>query len=787
MADNTATFLAAVQRVGYLLTTKPNPAELREKEALLKKLVRTISVDSVLLSCEFPFDSINLLILLQIIGRALQVSCTAESASKILDGVGRILASRVTIRATRYQAMRILSILIVKYLKPSSILAFVETIPGLSDDEKLNIFSEMAQVEPMVKSAGTSELLARYGTELLPVLLRSEMVEVLEKWIDYIPSVTLAESPLFPSSISLGDCEKLDDILVRCCSKPELRLNLGDTAMRLLSSNDSHHQLISLRMFSSLFKDSPIPPPVIHRIKTVLSDPSIFHIDFRDSVLCLLEESNILDPLSYELSVMMTVFPANIESRYPCRNRVDYVHRQRVNENDPNDVVRYKFFDLREDTRQWFRKARLEIDEKFVLGMMQSALVTLPNWQLFESVVHSVGALGLRFNSAGNFIPQVCRQLASTVTVNSPRPLVTVTVLAYLSFSKSVDKSILNTIMIPFVVQALATLDTIDYETGWFDFRSKQDNSAVGFLHFISSDSFSGRIDDIAFARQVESGIHQIKDRIFRRDPFRQTRDIFVRSVVSIVMRNSDRPVEILKRLLVTMCEEAADLANFLLAAERIKEELWWDVQRILNRELILARGGEIIVKIFAKKFSVDEVAALIDTGFAMEPRRWVGIVPDVCEIHQTALVQKISPLVLKTPLQQIPPKWFDCVVRSGGKETCREWLHALWNVRDSIPADLIPAVCDFILSVSRNNPESRHVCFNLLVRLTISHPGYNEPIDSMIGVASMIATELLQCAPTAVPIEEYRLFLNGLETRDGRKIRRFLKKFPNVVFSQNS
>jgi hypothetical protein len=251
-------------------------------------------------------------------------------------------------------------------------------------------------------------------------------------------------------------------------------------------------------------------------------------------------------------------------------------------------------------------------------------------------------------------------------------------------------------------------------------------------------------------------------------------------------MRNSDRPLDLLKSLLVHVCEDASDLSNFLIPAEQVKNQLWPHVQPVLNGQLIQARGGEIIVRIFADKFSVDEIFQILGYNFATDPVRWVSIIPSICEVHKTPFVQRMSPLLLQLPFRQIPPEWLDCVLKFGGNEICIQWIHALWNSRDLVSSDLIGAVCDIVLSVSRNESNSRLLCFNLLVTLTILHPANNEPIESMVGLASLIESRLITKIPAGVPDEEYRVFLNGLSSRDGRKIRRFFKKFPNVVFSNN-
>jgi hypothetical protein len=252
-------------------------------------------------------------------------------------------------------------------------------------------------------------------------------------------------------------------------------------------------------------------------------------------------------------------------------------------------------------------------------------------------------------------------------------------------------------------------------------------------------------------------------------------------------MRNSDQPWDMLKSLLVHLCEDASDLSNFLIPAEQIKDHLWPHVQPVLNRQLIQARGGETIVRIFADKFSVDAIVELFCDSFATDPVPWISTIPSICEVHQSPFVHRMSPLLLQLPLRQIPPKWLACVLRFGGNETCVQWLHALWNSRDFVSSDLIGAVCDFSLSVSRNDLTSPLLCFNLLVTLTIIHHANIEPIEAMVGLASLIESVLITKVPAGVPDEEYRVFLNGLSSRDGRKIRRFLKKFPNVVFSNNA
>jgi hypothetical protein len=778
MTDIVNGLFCAIERIGFLLTNKSNPSELREKEAIVKKLLRTSVPLDILRLCPFKRDSIELLILVQIIGRNSAVSAV-EVPDRFVVLLLEIVRAPETLRPTRLQILKIVAILIVRFIRPSSILAFVNSLQEISDCDRLYMLTEMVVFDGAVKSTDIRELLASYGSELLPVLLRPHTVDVLEKWLDYIPTSRLVQSPIFTLPLSFSDCVGLEEVLVKCCTRPMLKDKLFQSACMLLNSDKIDHQLVGLRMLSGICKDALIPTTIISRIVHLIQNVPTSDISLYESVLCVIEESNVMTWEVFDLMLALSAFPRQIEIRYPCRHRKDYVNRQQMNEDDLNDVFRYQFFELREDARQCLRKSQLKLTPDQLLQRLQSVISSSSlEWQQLESVIHAIGAVGPRFDSLAN---QVSEILLSYVTVQSPRPIITVTVLALLAFSKSYDVEFFNSSVVRFVVNALASIDTIDYEFGWFDFRSKQDNCAVGFLHFISSDFFKGRIDSLAFSRLIANHMGFIKARIFIRDPFRQTRDIFVKSVSAIIVKNSNDPIELLRQTLTLICEDAADLANFVTPATAYKDGLWSVISPILTPSLLASRGGEVLVTTYAHKMDVDDILSLISEGLQTDLGRWIMVIPKICHVDKSrSFTQRVSPLLLFYPLTQIPSDWFTCVSQSADKDLQVKWVKQVLS--STVIADQVPAVSEFIALAAQNIPETRLAVIQGLISLAVKFPGHNEPIDELLRVYHFDKTVFVE-KQSLIPEEEYRQFLSGLESGDTRKIRRFLKKFPNGIF----
>ena len=384
-------FLSLVERIGVLLTTTVNLPELKEKENLIKKLMRDVNPAQVLQCGRFAVDSLSLLIVLQMLSKFMMTPgrlspLTTDDVASILCNTVLIAGTPTAMSASRYQSLKLVAILVTQYIRPRSIINFLQQLEGsvISDSQKIYILTEIVlSLEAPSSSQALSEsskLLEAYGEEVFSLLLHNQQFEILEKWIDYIPGSLIMGSSLFPVSsfLPLSDYLNLEDIMVKCCQKTDLKEYLSAVALELLCSDQSEYQVTGLKFLAALLKRTRIPSIVVHRLTQILqgyssghsrssnssssssssssgsssgSGASIVDMPLYEAIVCLLEESDALDRETMSLLVLVSAFPSGVERAYPCLHRKDIIDRQQVNEEDSNDVLRYNFSQLREDSR----------------------------------------------------------------------------------------------------------------------------------------------------------------------------------------------------------------------------------------------------------------------------------------------------------------------------------------------------------------------------------------------------------------------------------------------------
>jgi hypothetical protein len=763
--------------------------ELREKENLIKKSIRSIEVADLLKYGRFNPDSLNLLVTLQIItkyitsGTALQGN-DAGSALQFLDSIMQIIVNPRTLSASKHQALKLIAALVVKRLRPQSLIEFIRCRPDIPMDGWMYVLAEIPIVERTLSKEG-AELLQRYGLEVLPILESANQLDTLEKWIPYIPGHALYQLPWFTEGL-IPDPSALEDILIKCCTKPELQPKLFLISRSLIGTED---KLVGIRVLTALVQETStceLPRDIIDSLTKIIRNS--FNIDLYESVISLLEELNYLDTDVFELLVLLSSFPSGVENRYPCRNRKDLIHRQHVNEDDPNDVLKYRFFELREDVRRMIRKAKImdELGEASV-NRLKYVLMNGAYWQETESVAHAWCALCAKFPAKAD---SVCTMLSQLNPTTTHRAVLTSVVHVFLGFAKVISRDLLNEKVIPFVLECLGLHDTLDTVSGWYDFRSKQDNSCVGFLHYITADlqHFAGRIDVHAFGQklvEIFPGIHGV---LYDRDPFRQSRDIFVRSVASIVVINAlstDTGNPILTVLFQMICKDTRDVSNFLKPVHSSYRETLWPIVSPLIERFAYSDGFEEIVGIYASKFSIETIAKLITNGPSNRLKEWLPILPQIHASHGARFVVSISPLLMSMNmvdlLRDLPPAWFtDCLASSGVEG---QWLG---RINSHVPGDLVAGVCIFYMHALRT-AQFRTLVLQQTVRLAASQPAYDEPLKLLCAIAteSGLTREEFEENLSAglgrkaspLPRNELETFYQAIQAGDYRKIRRFIKK----------
>ena len=419
--------------------------EIKLCEKSLKKLISTLNISLIISSCvNLHRSSIELLLTLQVISRSLfdlRVSNQYQYQQSQLSGdeVHQMMHDLTYITSTCNQhsmhgikktSLKIISLLILKYIQPFSILEFLRSLIVLSDDDdKLFILTELPIIT--VKSDQNSyEHIHRWSKEVFPFLVRHQYPrrgDSLDGWVEYTDSQTILNSHVLDYYVSIESIDDWEeDFILKCCQKGELLFNLLPIIGSCLSSSSSSSSMVvlGLKLATEVIDVIKLHDNKAEIVSDLISmccklvnechdhitqcQRDIFTYDHSitifEEILSFYEKLNSLDWNIYESLLRISCFPADIELNLPCcRWRKDVIDRHTINEDDPHELIKHRIHELRDDTRQVYRKGKIDNDIEFgynLIELIQNVSVESNIWQIFESILHSLSAFSNRFGYA---------------------------------------------------------------------------------------------------------------------------------------------------------------------------------------------------------------------------------------------------------------------------------------------------------------------------------------------------------------------------------------------------
>ena len=340
----------------------------------------------------------------------------------------------------------------------------------------------------------------------------------LDGWVEFTDSQTILDCHLLDHITVDHITADFEDILLKCCRKKELlhsllpiiatclttTLSFSQSSVILVViglklatevidtiitlSNESRIKIISelISMFTTLINECN---NIIQQCQHNHNDNYLVYdscITIYEHILSFYERLNIIDWRIYESLLLISCYPAAIESNLPCRHRKDIIDRHTVNEDDPNELIKCRIHELRDDTRQIYRKGYIQNEIEFglqLIDLLRNISVEPNDWRIFESILHSLSVFLNRLSTISSIIPSLLISRLHGMTI-AHRAVVCSIVICFTSSAKYIER--LDSEVLPFIMNCLGTYDTLDFEYGWFDLRVKQDNCCIVFLQSIS-------------------------------------------------------------------------------------------------------------------------------------------------------------------------------------------------------------------------------------------------------------------------------------------------------------
>jgi hypothetical protein len=773
-----------VRRIAQILNARqPNQAELKQRENAMKKCVPNL--DPVALIVTFRDTVVELVLSLQLVERAAKSKhFAAQWDQPLWRLMTEMLASTEINPVIRRHAISIATVLCVKRFRPGSLITFLKN-SGLSDADTLDVLRETTSVTPLTDDE--RHLISSWADELWPLILTTKNIELIEKWVCFVPGETLGNSG-FLSNISIRNVHHFEEVLLACCDKQELVQGITSVCSQLLATGQFD---FATRLFGQLKAPmSEFTWSVIASIKEILVSDRVVNMHTRlrmiENTLGFFEQKHfLLDMPLYETLVILSAVPPEVENKFwinPADTDLD---------DEMSNLGLYnRFMEIRQEVRHILRSFSFASEDmhgnvlSLVLNSMSSS-----DWRLTESVLHAFSAQQKRFAEKGG------KLLTHLFSIPDPanslhRAVSNGIIICGTTYFASIPETQLECVM-QFVISCLRAIDTVD-ESGWLPFRAKQDNSCVVLLLNLAGSRH--KLNFNLFLETFIPAIDEIKQRLYYRDPFRQSRDLFVKAVADIIMRHAADPASVLLTMFVKVCDDCRDVSLFVnqtttslkhLLLQAIEPKL----QTFLQRN---SDGVESIIARYSDCLSRDQILGCLElssksTDFA--PNRWIAEADTIASVHGGQFVVDFSNLMNNQPVKLFPPKWFTYCLPLVGIDTHQEQeFHIAWISRitnSSIEADSFQAALTYCATsiVKISQPEILMQLGVLLTRRTIkevSSINSNECIMILVCFGKIIGwTSLHAVLLNTVPRSptDAKLLVDALSHNEYGKARRIMKK----------
>ena len=779
--------IACINRLARLLE-RPNSHELRESENVAKKLIPKTNVGNLIV--HFRAHFIELLLAIQLVGRAV-VTGRVTQTGDLERVVVELLGDTRTNPMIRKNLIHLIAILVVKIAKPDSLLVYMSTVlASVPDTVTLSILEEIPSVSPVTDS--DKQTLNLWGKEVFVFAMSRKLVDVVEKWIERVDGVTINQSSLI-SSLHVEDVESFEDTLVKCCAKPELTSAiLRSVIVPLLESDKVRHWDSACKLFAELSMfDVEVLHEVLLRLGQILGHVRVpDRLTLIESILAFFDHKTItLDQQVFEFLVVISSFPSGVEADFPLigEGSLD-------NTVFPEELLQ-RMTDIRQDVRNILRSSR-EGDAVFHdrLNQTMHSIPTISDWRIAESLLHAMSGLTKKYP---HISPGLLLILVNHSRVETTHRAVLCSLIVLSTTTMSLMDEDTFRKCISLVLVCLASIDTLD-PTGWFPFRSKQDNSCVVFLQTVAMSRRSVQWDSCA--EVLTSHSTHIKDRLYHRNPFRQSRNIFVSSIAQIAAHNAPSPSTTLPDLLARVCDDCEDIATFISSVDSHKDAFRDIVRQRLDGFLSTnATGAEVLVSVYADWLGLAGVESAIRLSVRspnFHISRWLMVASKLTSVHGSRFVLFFTPLLRDVPLKYLPSEWFsECLMAvpiEGHEQFHIELLQCV--MRSPIPSDLFKSVANFAIhsltSLFKNNV-SVDIILPLTVELTVSlirqvsTSSCSDAVASIMSITTGFGGEsmyqILHTSFPALPTETQGL-TRALFKGDVGKSRRILKKLAIAI-----
>lgn len=773
-----------IRRIAEILNARqPNQAELKQRENSMKKCVAKL--DPVALIVTFKDTVVELVLSLQLVERAAMCKhFSAQWDKPLLSLVIEILASTEINPVIRRHSISIASVLCVKRFRPGSLITFLKN-SGLSDADTLDALGEITSVTPLTDEE--RHLIGSWANELWPLISSTNNIELIEKWVKFVPGETLRNSG-FISNISIRDVHHFEEVLLACCDKQELVQDITSICSQLLASGQLE---FATRLFGELKSSiNEWTLSVIASIKEILVSNRVLNLHTRlrmiENTLGFFEQKHVLlDMPLYQTLLILSAVPPEVD------NKKFWINFAETDlDDETSDLGLYdRFMEIRQEVRHILRSCSFASDDMHgnVLSLVLNSMSS-PDWRLTESVLHAFSAQQKRYAKEGG---QILTQLFSVPdpAISLHRAVSNAIIICGTTFFASIPENQLDCVM-QFVILCLRAIDTVD-ESGWLPFRAKQDNSCVVLLLNLAGSRH--KLNFNLFVETLIPAIDEIKQRLYYRDMFRQSRDLFVKAVADIIMRHSADPKSVLFTMFVKVCDDCRDVSLFLNQTTSLKHLLLPAIEPKLQTFLQRNSDGvESIIARYSDCLSLDQILGCLElsrksSDFA--PNRWIAQVETISSVHGGQFVVNFSILMNNQPVKFFTLKWFTYCLPLVGIDTHKDQeFHISWISRITksiIEPDSFKAAMTYCATtlVKISQPE---IVLQLGVLLTrriireVSTIHSNESISilecfgKIIGWTSLHAV-LLSSVPR-MPTDA-KLLVDALSHNEYGKARRIMKK----------
>ena len=759
-----------ISRIAAIITSgKPNQGELKQRENLLKKSMGKFAV-SDLLVFQSKCSLIELVLTLQFVERCIKsrggIGQTSQEDLWVV--LTEFLSSVSVDPLVRRHAIVVACVVLVKCTRPASLVTFLKDgLQSVPEMVKVRILSELPSLSGLRED--DEKIIQNWSSEVWPLITHNS--ELMEIWAPFTSGATVASCPdLFSKS------GELEEILVALARKPEVVTQVLKVVEDTLLPNgefvkasrvfgeiciaDQHHLAKAINIlaeFKTVISQNPSNLSLADRMKIIENVFGFF--ENRNTVILNME---VLEAL-----IVLSAFPRN----------VPVVVRQDLEDEDSPDGLRRRFLEVRQEVRHILRVMTVDSLQE-VIGLVSRSF-SLGDWRITESVLHAFSAQQKRFGQVGG------RIIASLIKLCplDQRCVANALIICATTYFQSFPKEDMNSLM-TFAINCLATIDT-EEPTGWFPFRAKQDHSCVVLLQSIAASNQP--IDLESFLGHLLSQIDKVKQRLYFTDPFRQSRDLFVKAVTEIVIKSSASPGPLLVQLVPILCVDCEDISIVITQADRVRESLFPLIEDKLETFLRTnACGVESIISVYSDRFSVDQLMAcfylsLRSSGFS--PQRWLAVVSQLSRTHGVDVVSRFSSIIDTWPLRIIPPEWFSvCLplvpVHGPGAD-----LHALWVNRVStelLSQDQFEVATQYAVAVITSD---RVGTFVIRMMTAVSTVSSAHAVDALVRLGIRIGwPTFIHILQSTVPKSgtEAKLLGEALRQNELGKAKRIMKKISN-------